>query len=161
MATVTWPKSSCTRWDGDHERVAAWRQKRRAPGICPGPPSRSYDYIALHLLSSWLACLRCGSSNPYVGFHLLSDDPLAYSTKFLPAEREGKTTKRSARPFQKPTSRARLPLFTKLPGAPSRKPLSSLTHPYALGLGQSGVSLRISTPEAGALMRPWIDIQRL
>jgi hypothetical protein len=44
-----------------------------------GPKSRSYDDIALHLLSSRLACLRFGSSNPYIGFHLLSDDPLAYS----------------------------------------------------------------------------------
>jgi hypothetical protein len=55
-----------------------------------GPKSRSYDDIALHLLSSWLGYLRCGSSNPYIGFHLLSDDPLAYSAKSLPAEREGK-----------------------------------------------------------------------
>src|SRR5918994_1188962 len=64
-----------------------------------GPKSRSYDYIALHLLSSWLACLRCGSSNPYIGFRVLSDDPLAYSAKSIPAEREGKTTNKIGTPL--------------------------------------------------------------
>jgi hypothetical protein len=29
--------------------------------------------------------------NLYIGFHLLSDDPLAYSVKSLSAAREGKT----------------------------------------------------------------------
>ena len=74
--------------------------KEKGPGNLSGAPkSRSYDYIALHLLSSRLACLRCGSSNPYIGFHLLSDDPLAYSAKSVPAKREGKTTNKIGTPL--------------------------------------------------------------
>jgi hypothetical protein len=73
-------------------RRGGLRQKEKGPGNPSGAPkSRSYDDSALHLLSSRLACLRRGSSNPYIGVHLLSDDPLAYSARFLPAEREGKT----------------------------------------------------------------------
>ena len=69
-------------------------QKEKGPGNLSGAPrSRSYDDIALHLLSSRLACLRCGSSNPYIGLHLLSDDPLAYSARSVPGKREGKTTR--------------------------------------------------------------------
>ena len=77
---MSWFSSESAESCAQRTRSRRRRAKEKGPEICPGPKeSRSYDDIALHLLSSWLACLRFGSSNPYIGLHLLSDDPLAYS----------------------------------------------------------------------------------
>jgi hypothetical protein len=63
-------------------------QKKRPQGLIRGLRTRSSDYIALRLLLSRLACLRCENRDSYIAFHLLSDGSLAYSACCIPVKRE-------------------------------------------------------------------------
>jgi len=63
-------------------------QKKRPQGSIRGLRTRSSDYIALRLLLSRLACLRCENRDSYIAFHLPSDGSLAYSAWYMPVKRE-------------------------------------------------------------------------
>jgi hypothetical protein len=63
-------------------------QKKRPQGSIRGLRTRSCDYIALRLLLSRLACLRCENRDSYIAFHLPSDGSLAYSAWYMPVKRE-------------------------------------------------------------------------
>ena len=63
-------------------------QKKRPQGSIRGLRTRSSDYIALRLLLSRLACLRCENRDSYIAFHLPSDGSLAYSAWYMPVTRE-------------------------------------------------------------------------
>ena len=63
-------------------------QKKRPQGSIRGLRTRSSDYIALRLLLSRLACLRCENRDSYIALHLPSDGSLAYSAWYMPIKRE-------------------------------------------------------------------------